>query len=312
MTHADAQELIAAYVMNVLEPDEQRALEAHLDGCEECRQELARLLEVGAAMAAGLPQTPPPAALREAVMAAVRPAPARRPAAVWFAVAALGVIAGTMVQLAGRLSLLLPTDLDRATRLAALLVAVVVFGVVVAVVARLFQLVTTAPSGGPWVVPAARPTPLWLAVGTVIIVLLGAQVLLVQRQNAGLSAELDQQSRLLAMLTSPTSTTIALTGSAPGSVRLVVNVKVHEGVLIANGLASPTAGSVYQLWLLGGPKPESGAVFSAGPQGTTITVLGADFSRYRAVAITVEPGPRGSPQPTTTPILTGRLPGGSA
>lgn len=267
------------------------------------------MLEAGAAMAGGLPQTQPPAALRDAVMAAVRPsAAARRPAAVGLAIAALGVLAGAMVLMVQRLYLFLPSGFDQQTRLAALLVAVVVFGVVVAVAARLIQLVALAPAAA----STARPSPLWLAVGTVVIVLLAAQVLLVQRQNVGLTGDLEQQSRLLAMLTSPSSATITLTGSAAGSVRLVVNTKVREGVLIADGLASPKPGSVYQLWLLGGPKPESGAVFLAGAQGTTITVLGADFSRYHAVAITVEPGPKGSPQPTTTPILTGKLPAGSA
>jgi hypothetical protein len=32
-----------------------------------------------------------------------------------------------------------------------------------------------------------------------------------------------------------------------------------------------------------------------------------EFERYRAVAISVERAPRGAPQPTTTPILSGAI-----
>ena len=33
----------------------------------------------------------------------------------------------------------------------------------------------------------------------------------------------------------------------------------------------------------------------------------ADMSRYQVIALTVEPGPAGSPQPTTQPIMMGNI-----
>ena len=315
MTHAEAQELMAAYVLNALEPHEARVLDAHLAECDDCRRELEQLREVGATLASGFPQAAPPPALREALLATVRPPAARRRlVTVGLAIVAVGMLTGAMILLAQRMYRFLPTEFDEQTRLLALLAGLVVIGVVVAVMTRLLRLVDEATAarlqrGG---AAGAPSSSLWLVVGAVVIVLLGAQVLLVQRQNDALSGQLDQQGRLLALLVSPESTTVPLTGPVRGSVRLVYNTQAHEGVLSATGLAMPKSGSVYQLWLLGGPKPESAAIFSTGPQGTMITVLGADFARYHAVAVTVEPGPRGSPQPTTKPVLIGSLSPGKA
>lgn len=41
--HREHREALGAYVLGALEPDERRALEAHLDDCAACRDELARL-----------------------------------------------------------------------------------------------------------------------------------------------------------------------------------------------------------------------------------------------------------------------------
>ena len=311
MTHPETRGLLAPFALDALERDEERLVEAHLADCEECRRELAQLLEAGAALAAGLPFAAPPPALRDAVLGSVRPAPTRRRAsAVGPAVAALAVLAAAVALLAWRLFLFVPAELGPVGRLAALLLGAVVLGVVLALAMRLFQFATAASGGAPRTAAGARAAPLWLAAGAVVVALVGAQVFLAQRQNAALSDNLDRQRRLLALLTGPSSVTVPLTGSASGSVRLVVNANARTGALISNGLDAPKPGSVYQLWLLGGPKPESGAVFVVGPRGTTITVLGADFARFNAVAITVEPAPNGSPQPTTTPIWTGKLSGG--
>ncbi|MEV0581978.1 zf-HC2 domain-containing protein [Nonomuraea sp. NPDC050310] len=37
---------VAAYVLGVLDEEEHEAFERHLDGCEQCRRELAELAEV--------------------------------------------------------------------------------------------------------------------------------------------------------------------------------------------------------------------------------------------------------------------------
>jgi hypothetical protein len=241
------------------------------------------------------------------VLASVRRAPPdRRRAEVGLATAALGALAVAAVLLVERLYQFAPQEWGPLAQFLAVLFGAAVLGVVLALASRLFQL--AAASDAPAEpAPAARAARLWFAVGTVLVVLLGAQVLLAQRQNAALSDELASRSRLIALLTSGSSVTVRLAGSASGSVRLVFDPKSRQGVLISDGIAAPNPGSVYQVWLLGGPAPESEAVFTVGSGGTAITEIGADFARYRAVAITVEPGPRGSPEPTATPIWTGAL-----
>src|SRR6185436_15301854 len=43
MTCHDARERLSAYLDDALAPDERRDVAAHLEGCAECRRELARL-----------------------------------------------------------------------------------------------------------------------------------------------------------------------------------------------------------------------------------------------------------------------------
>jgi anti-sigma-K factor RskA len=63
-------ELAAGYTLDVLDADERRAFEAHLDGCEECRETVATLGGAATALAYAV-EAPPPAELRERVLAAV-------------------------------------------------------------------------------------------------------------------------------------------------------------------------------------------------------------------------------------------------
>jgi len=44
-------DLIAAYALDALEPDEARGYEQHLAGCERCREELASLQATAGALA---------------------------------------------------------------------------------------------------------------------------------------------------------------------------------------------------------------------------------------------------------------------
>src|SRR5689334_7705687 len=51
MTHEQVQELLGAYAVDAVEPDEVADVEAHLEECSRCRAELAELREVGAFLA---------------------------------------------------------------------------------------------------------------------------------------------------------------------------------------------------------------------------------------------------------------------
>jgi anti-sigma-K factor RskA len=238
VTHEEARELIPAYALDALDPDEARAAEAHFSVCEECRRELAGLREATALLAEGAPRTAPPAALRDRVLAAAQPA-RRHPARPW-----------------------------------------------------------------PWAWAG------WAAAALAVAVL-GSVSLSLERRVAAMRGETAAETRLLSLLASPSAKTVGLAGTTAGSVRLVFAPGRAEGVLVVSGLPDPGGRSVYQVWLISGPRPESAGVFRPSGGAPTVVPVDANVSRYRAVAISVEPGPRGSPQPTTRPVFTGAVaPGG--
>jgi anti-sigma factor RsiW len=65
-------DLTAAYALDALEPDEARGYEAHLSGCERCREELASLQATAGALAYAAEPVRPPEALRGRILEAAR------------------------------------------------------------------------------------------------------------------------------------------------------------------------------------------------------------------------------------------------
>jgi len=238
VTHEEARELIPGYAVDALAPEEARALEEHVEGCEACRRELAALRDTAAELAAGLSQVAPPDTLRARALGAARSRPGR------------GAV--------------------------------------------------------------RRPWAAWaLAAAAILIVLVGIQDVTLQRQITLLDSQVNREGQLLALLTSPSSKTVELSGTARGSVHFVFNPGAHEGLVIAGGLGNPGPRSVYQVWLISGAMPSSIGVLSPGKGQTTILFVRTDFRRYQAIAVSVEPGPAGSPAPTTKPVLSATLPGTS-
>jgi len=115
LTHEEAVELAAPFVLNALEPDEEEALREHLRSCSLSHEEFAELGSVVPALAVTVEPVEPPAALKGRILAAAAddlaarealPAPVaaphatepiqidsrRRPSPVsWFLVAAAGI-----------------------------------------------------------------------------------------------------------------------------------------------------------------------------------------------------------------------------
>ena len=82
MSHIDLHGLTGAYALDALDDLERARFEKHLSGCEDCRAEVAELRET-AALLADTAATPPPASLRDSVLAGiaqVRPLPPEVPA----------------------------------------------------------------------------------------------------------------------------------------------------------------------------------------------------------------------------------------
>jgi anti-sigma-K factor RskA len=116
LTCAEAEELAALCVLDVLTADEAAPVHAHLAACDQPHTDIQRAAEAAGALALSVDPVQPPAALRERLMTAVastppvpdrlapaepsvvvpfeRPAPATRPSRwVWIGLAAAAVIA---------------------------------------------------------------------------------------------------------------------------------------------------------------------------------------------------------------------------
>src|SRR3984885_10161088 len=87
----------AAYALGALEPAEAEAFERHLEGCEECAEDLAEFAHVVDALAMSAPQHAVPSGLRRRVMRSVRSQPARsRASHRRWAPLAVGLAAGVL------------------------------------------------------------------------------------------------------------------------------------------------------------------------------------------------------------------------
>ena len=68
-------ELTAGYALDALEPEERRAYEAHLEGCEQCREELAAFWQTTEALAVAASGPAPSGGLRERILSQARQEP---------------------------------------------------------------------------------------------------------------------------------------------------------------------------------------------------------------------------------------------
>jgi anti-sigma-K factor RskA len=72
--HDSLRELAAGYVLGALDPDDRRAFETHLQGCEECRREVGSLAPLPGLLARAAPgdAEPMPAGVADRAVAAAR------------------------------------------------------------------------------------------------------------------------------------------------------------------------------------------------------------------------------------------------
>jgi len=145
------------------------------------------------------------------------------------------------------------------------------------------------------------------ATAALLLLVLAGLAVSSSRQLTALSARLAAQERVLALLAAPSSRSVALTGEVKAAVRLIYDPDRGLGALVVSDLRDPGRESVYQLWLIAGAQPESAGIFRPLPGQPIVLPVTADFSRYQAVAISVERAPNGALQPTTTPVLLGKL-----
>ncbi len=160
----------------------------------------------------------------------------------------------------------------------------------------------------------ARPA---LAVGGLFLLLLVASNLYwisttnqLRAQQAVLAQQLEAQAMATRMLAAG-GRTVVLRGDAPapgGVGTLILAPDRPEAVLIVDGLPSPPAGKIYQLWLIRNGQRDSGGLFTvdAGGRGVLVVRAPRPLANYQAVGVTAEPV-GGSPGPTSPRVIGGGL-----
>jgi anti-sigma-K factor RskA len=267
----------AAFALDALDPAERQAFVEHLSTCVRCQRDVIEFRRVAAALGASADPMSPPESLKARTMARVLARPERRPEA--------GV--------SGR-----APSLDA------------------------WRWRTS------WLAAAA----LALAVGVSVYAgLLRSQVRLLHQMVADASARADalrdevralrrDSSRLLNtvnVLSAPDVRRVNLTGlgPAPSATGRAYMSQAHGLVIAAAALPALPAGRVYQLWVIppGGAAPISAGLLSVDAAGAAsfAAPLPPGATRIMTVAVTNEPGPAGSPGPTSAPLLAGSVAGGA-
>lgn len=68
--HEEIEELLGAYALDAVEPEERDLIQSHLEGCATCTATLSRLRKASDAMPLAVDTVEPPARLRESILAA--------------------------------------------------------------------------------------------------------------------------------------------------------------------------------------------------------------------------------------------------
>jgi anti-sigma-K factor RskA len=264
--HGRLAELAPAYVLGALDSEERRLFDEHLATCPACVAEMHSFFRITSTLAADIQGVPPPARVRERVLAEVRSAAgvgpaeraAGRPTLRWVLAAGLPVaasllmVAGLGVYAAGLRARV--ADLE----------------------ARLDRATTQMLAGDRAIAEARR-----VALDT-------------QSAMAVLAAPDLARIDLAGEATAPQASARALWSRQRGM------------VFTATELPPLPAGRVYQVWVVTGEAPISAGLLEPDPSGRGVGIFStpADIGAPVAVAVTLEPE-GGVPAPTGPRYLIG-------
>ncbi len=259
MDHEDYKEMLAAQALSALDPEDARALEAHLRGCSECRSEFYAWEETAARLAfSALESKPlePSSQLRGRILEATRADSAgaaehadgdrarasnviplnQRQLRVWTPAQTWGAIAAALVFVVLIASLFVLWQQNRAARLE---------------LARL------------------------------------------SRQIQDTQEQLGRLRKFSEIVSAPGMRMAQLAGTnvMPGASATLAFDQSGHAVLMAKGLPSPPEGKAYQLWFIAGNRPMPGRVFTTDPSGTGMLSdqVPAEALNGAVFAITLEP-----------------------
>jgi anti-sigma factor RsiW len=288
---SDIHAAVGSYAVDALTPVERAEFEAHLDDCPSCRWEVAEFGETLAQLSV-LTAAAPPAALRESLLATVA------------GVRQLGSRRGQRSP--GEAG---PVD-DRATEVEpaprrALAPVTELRPLEPHEVVPLEEHPSQVPDE-PWLGMAAvlsedmgrlsrwqeRVLGAVVVVVLVVALVLGGWVYVSRQQIQTLEARAQQQTELL---NAPDARLFR--SSVEGTpVSFVVSKIRNEVLFVGNDLAVPESGSVYQLWIV--REPGSASVGVVGGGDVRELFSNDQVSDAEQLLVTLEPGPRGSPEPS--------------
>ncbi|WP_030178886.1 anti-sigma factor [Streptomyces sp. NRRL S-813] len=266
----DLHSLAAPYALDALERAERIRFERHLARCARCAAEV-RALSEDAVRLAWSAAAPPPPALRDRVLAAVRDTP-QDPAP-----------AGRDVPGAGRNTPREPAPARGRTPQ----LPPHVWGTEPPP-AR-----TRAPRPRPLFVPFATATA---AAALVVAALFAVQA---ERTRDQLDAQRDRAREIAHVLAAPDARATTGHDAQGRGIGVIASAAEGRAVVTLSGYSSPPTGRVRQLWLMRpGAQPRSLGLFAG---DTPLVASGLDRSAA-SLAVTVEPD-GGSAQPTGQPIV---------
>ena len=314
------QSRLAAYALGILDPEEVEELEAHLPGCASCRAELIALQRATQALdlAADVPDMALPTGHAERfaqklAAAPRRPSPARMPVAP--PAPARGVpdrappAPPVTIPRSGGWGRAAQAGWAAAALLALLVVATGLWAFSLqGRVDGLAQQVSTAQQDAARL--RAERDRLQDDFNRVLNERNQFEENFVQLQRQYEELDADRRAAI-AILGAPNVVSRPLTGTTdlPGAVaNLWIDPATDRAVLVTNNMPPPTAGEVYELWLIAAAPVRAG-VFQTGPDNTGWVLVDAPqpLDAFQLAAITNEPGPAGTDVPTGKILLQGGL-----
>ena len=273
LSHDEALELAAPFVLGALEPDEEAAVREHLRTCPQSHDAFAELGSVVPALAESVEQVEPPSALKARILAAA----AADSGATSLAAVAAPVATATPAPVPAPAPAAEPIPIDSHRR---------------------------GPSPVSWFLVAAA--------GIAIVALVAVNLLTLGRLNSSEQFQRDVAAVLDAGA-QPGAVTAVLAPTETGGPRGLAAVSASGEVTMAVQDLAPTTGNeVYEGWAIVGdaaPVPLGG--FTVGEGGTgRLDGTGMPAEPGMTLALTREPGP-GATTPTL-PILTAGTAGSGA
>jgi anti-sigma factor RsiW len=290
---SDVHSAIGSYVADALNPVERAEFEAHLSGCISCRLEVAEFAETLAELTP-LVATRPPAALRESVLAAIRtvqPLPSE-------------IVVRSAEEQAERRAEPGSPDLQP-------LVPAAITGL--------------RPLGPDEVAPLDEhpsEVPDWTWLGVTaglsddlasrrsrrtdrVLAALVAAALIVALAFSGWvyvswqenQTQVSQAQKENELLTAPDAKVYTRTVDG-ARVSFVVSKQLNEALFIASNLPNPGPDRTYQLWTIRGGAPTPAGLVRTGGN-VRYLIKDAPVGSSDGLALSSEPGPRGSDKPTS-------------